>query len=102
MLPPCSGIGRRRTTDLRTVVSAIRYQSQTGCPWRKLPPEFQPWNTVYGYFHTWCHDGTLRKLRPVLNSLRASANDSTPRRLGPPPVRLNPDRETFACRTAGK
>lgn len=67
LLPEPSALGRRRSTDPRRVVAAIRYQWRTGCPWRKLPPEFQPWPTIYGYVAAWRRDGTLRKLRPLLD-----------------------------------
>jgi transposase len=67
LLPAPSVLGRRRSTDPRKVVAAIEYQWRTGCPWRKLPPEFQPWPTIYGYVSAWRRDGTLRKLRPLLD-----------------------------------
>jgi putative transposase len=93
VLPPAQAIGRRRTTDLRRVVSAIQHHWRTGCPWRKLPAEFQPWNTAYGYFRAWCHDGTLRKLRPLLSSPKSlnEPRDLPSERSLPP--KLNPLRD---------
>ncbi len=67
LLPERATLGRRRSTDPRKVVAAIEYQWRTGCPWRKLPAEFQPWPTIYGYVSAWRRDGTLRKLRPLLD-----------------------------------
>ena len=45
-----SPLGRPRKTNLRAVVEAILYVLRAGCPWRMLPWEFPPWQTVYGYF----------------------------------------------------
>ena len=41
-MPPQHRLGRRRTTDLRSVVEAIFYISATGCQWRMLPKDFPP------------------------------------------------------------
>ena len=45
-----SPLGRPRKTNLRAVVEAILYVLRAGCPWRMLPSDFPPWQTVYGYF----------------------------------------------------
>ena len=42
--------GRKRTTDLREVLNAIRYMVRSGCEWRMLPIHFPPWQTVYWWF----------------------------------------------------
>lgn len=36
--------------SLRTVFDAIFYLLRTGCPWRYLPADFPPWQTVYYHF----------------------------------------------------
>ncbi|PSP36110.1 MAG: hypothetical protein BRC57_03405, partial [Cyanobacteria bacterium QS_8_48_54] len=55
-----SGLLRRRfpvgaapQDHLRAVVEAILYVLRAGCPWRMLPSDFPPWQTVYGYFRRW-------------------------------------------------
>src|ERR1700730_16247838 len=50
LLPRPAKRGRRRTTDLREVVNAIRYLVRSGCGWRMLPIHFPPWQTVYWWF----------------------------------------------------
>jgi transposase len=35
--------------DLRRIMDAILYVDRTGIPWRYLPHDFAPWETVYGY-----------------------------------------------------
>ncbi|QDT36699.1 transposase [Stratiformator vulcanicus] len=72
LLPAEPARGRHRTTDVRSVVEAIHYRWQTGCPWRQLPQKFPPWPTVYTYFRAWLRDGTLRSLREVLKPPRPS------------------------------
>ena len=49
--------GRPRKTNLRAVVEAILYVLRAGCPWRMLPSDFPPWQTVYGYFRRWRDNG---------------------------------------------
>src|SRR5689334_18278186 len=36
--------------SLRAVLDAIFYLLHTGCPWRYLPADFPPWQTVYYHF----------------------------------------------------
>lgn len=65
--------GRRRSTRLRQMVSAIFHLLQAGCRWRMLPRNFPPRSTVYGYFRAWIaggvradvHDGLHRRTRDL-------------------------------------
>ena len=50
LLPKPGRTGRRRRTDLREVLNAIRYLARTGCGWRMLPHDFAKWQTVYWWF----------------------------------------------------
>src|SRR5271169_139813 len=50
LLPQPAKRGRKRATDLREVVNAIRYMVRSGCEWRMLPIHFPPWQTVYWWF----------------------------------------------------
>jgi transposase len=50
LLPQPERRGRKRETDLREVVNAIRYLVRSGCGWRMLPIHFLPWQTVYWWF----------------------------------------------------
>ncbi|MDF9808228.1 transposase [Streptomyces sp. HB372] len=43
-------IGRPPEHDLHRIMDAIRHVDRTGIPWRYLPHDFAPWETVYGYF----------------------------------------------------
>jgi putative transposase len=46
-LPPLSHRGRPRTHPLRQIFDTIFYVVRTGCPWRYLPSNFPPWQTVF-------------------------------------------------------
>lgn len=46
----------------RRILDATLWILRTGSPWRDLPEEFGPWETVYGRFRRWCRDGTWEKI----------------------------------------
>jgi len=49
------------------VVEGIVYRYRTGIPWRDLPAEFGPWQTVWKRHHRFTTDGTWdRVLTEVL------------------------------------
>lgn len=62
-------IGRPPEHDLREIMNAILYVDRTGVQWRYLPHDFPPWQTCYGYFAKWQHDGVFTRLTGVLRSL---------------------------------
>src|ERR687898_1561999 len=65
-LPAPKGYGRPRTHDLREIFNAIFYVLKSGCPWRLLPKDFPPWETVYWWFRRWRMDGTFERLNASL------------------------------------
>ncbi len=72
--PPASG-GRRRETDMREVVNAIRYLLATGCGWRGLPPLFPNRSTVRHYYDQW----RQTEIWPHMTSVReAEDGQATP------------------------
>lgn len=60
------GRGRRRHSDTRAVVNALRYRLRTGCQWRLLPREYPDWRLVYYYFKQWTRGGTLERVQATL------------------------------------
>ncbi|MFD3663540.1 IS5 family transposase [Streptomyces sp. NPDC058659] len=58
-------VGRRKLID------GIRWRVRIGAPWRDLPREYGPWQTVYGLFRRWQRDGTWSVL---LTKLQAQAD----------------------------
>ena len=49
-MPKSAKRGRRRSTDFREIINAVRYLVRSGCGWRMLPIHFGPWKTVYWWF----------------------------------------------------
>jgi putative transposase len=65
-IPPETGGGRHRDTDMRQVVNGILYLLRSGCSWRMLPKDFPPYTTVYEYYSRWRKDGTVIRLHDAL------------------------------------
>jgi len=59
--PPRELGGRPRTSD-RLILDAILYLLWAGCPWRALPQEFGPWQTVYDRFAEWRSAGVFEQI----------------------------------------
>ncbi len=65
-LPPPDRRGRPKTHATREVLDAVFYVLKSGCPWRLLPRDFPPWETVYWWFGRWRADGTFERLNAEL------------------------------------
>ena len=52
----------RPQRDPRVIVDGILWILRTGSPWRDLPEEFGPWQTVWRLFDKWNSDGTLNAI----------------------------------------
>jgi transposase len=66
-LPPEKGAMGRPAKPHRPVVEGIIYRYRAGIPWRDLPVDFGPWQTVWKRHHRWSADGTWdRVLAEVL------------------------------------
>ncbi len=66
LIPPAKPGGRKRSVDVRAVVSAIFYRTKTGCQWRQLPRDFPPWGTVAGYYRIWRRAGVWQTIHDTL------------------------------------
>ena len=44
------------------MVTAMWFVLRTGCPWRDVPPQFGPWNSVYTRWRRWCASGLWAKI----------------------------------------
>ena len=62
-------IGRPPRHDLRSVLDAILSADRTGIPWRYLPREYPPCQTVYYYFARWPQDGVFEQPSGLLRRL---------------------------------
>jgi len=71
VLPPVKGPMGRPVTPHRKAVEGAVYRLRTGVPWRDLPSEFGPWQTVWRRHYRFCLDGTWDK---VLSFLQVEAD----------------------------
>lgn len=65
-IPPPKKRGRPRSHSVRELLDAVFYILKSGCPWRMLPREFPPWETVYCWFRRWRLDGTWERLNAAV------------------------------------
>ena len=72
MLPKPSQRGRPQT-DRRRVLDAIFYILKGGIPWRLLPANFPPWQTVYHIFRQWILNHTWEVLNTCLRTFCRAA-----------------------------
>ncbi|WP_199853759.1 IS5 family transposase [Plantactinospora sp. BB1] len=75
MLPGQKWMGRPEKHPRRAVVDAILYVLRTGCPWRYLPADFPPWQTVYGHFKRWNKRGVTERILAELREQVRLAHD---------------------------
>jgi transposase len=68
LLAPTTRRGRPRKHDLWLVLNAILYILRGGEPWRLLPHEYPPWQSVYDHFRRWCQRGTWRSINDALRT----------------------------------
>jgi len=57
----------RTGADNRLFVEAVLWIARTGVPWRDLPPEFGPWNSVFRRFSRWADKGVWQKIFATLS-----------------------------------
>jgi transposase len=62
LLPVGSKPGRPPKWSRRQLIDGIRWRVRVGAPWRDVPPEYGPWQTVYGLFRRWQRNGTWQRL----------------------------------------
>ncbi len=71
LLPGSVGRPGRPFRDHRQVIEGVLYRLRTGVPWRDLPVEFGPWQTVWKRHARFSRDGTWDA---VLTRLLAEAD----------------------------
>jgi putative transposase len=54
--------------DDRNFVEAVLWWRRAGAPWRDLPAEFGPWQTVFNRFDRWSKKGKWDRLFRVLRT----------------------------------
>jgi len=66
LLPGKTGDRGRSGTNNRLFVEAVLWVARTGSPWRDLPSEFGPWNSVYVRFARWSDKDVWQNIFAVL------------------------------------
>ena len=61
-LPTSAGRRGRPWRDHRRTLEAILWRYRTGCPWRDLPAEFGPWQTLWKRHRRWTTDGVYPRI----------------------------------------
>ena len=61
-MPSNEGKSGRRFGDHRLILEGIAWRFRTGSPWRDLPADFGPWQTVWKRHHRWSLDGTYDEM----------------------------------------
>ena len=62
LLPSSQGRRGRRWSDHRRILEGICWRYRTGSPWRDVPREFGPWQTVWKRHFRWSTDGTYQQM----------------------------------------
>jgi putative transposase len=57
LVPGKEGDKGRHGEDNRLFVDAVLWLARAGAPWRDLPKEFGPWNSVFQRFRRWAKKG---------------------------------------------
>ena len=65
-LPLPNETGRPWGWPLREIVNAIFYVLRSGCPWRQMPSDLPPWETVYRWFGAWRDDCLFERINHAL------------------------------------
>jgi putative transposase len=66
LIPGKKGDRGRPAANNRRFVEAVIWIARTGSPWRDLPVEFGPWNTVYIRFARWSDKSVWHNIFAVL------------------------------------
>lgn len=61
-----SGMGRPPKAANRDFLNAVLWKVRTGVPWRDLPRDYGPWETVYGRFRRWAVAGHFERIFAAL------------------------------------
>ena len=81
VLEPCCRPGKKpgrpRKWSLRQLIDGIRWRTRTGSPWRDVPEQYGPWQSVYGLFRRWQLDGTWAVIVLALQALADDARHVT-------------------------
>ncbi|MFD4291876.1 IS5 family transposase [Rhodococcus sp. NPDC058505] len=73
MLPRGKKAGRPPKWTKRQLIDGIRWRIRTGAPWRDVPAQYGPWQTIYGLFRRWQRAGVWASILTRLQALADAA-----------------------------
>jgi transposase len=65
-LPKPCATGRPREWPMREILNGIFYVVRARCPWRLLPKDLPPRETIYRWFAAWRDDGRFERMNHAL------------------------------------
>jgi transposase len=77
LLPAVSVLGRPPKWPRRQLIDGMRWRIRVGSPWRDVPAEYAPWQTIYGLFRRWQRDGTWDTILAGLQTVADAAGRIT-------------------------
>ncbi|MEU1432179.1 IS5 family transposase [Nocardia sp. NPDC005746] len=69
LLPRGKKAGRPPKWSRRQLIDGIRWRTRVGAPWRDVPVEYGPWQTIYGMFRRWQRAGNWVFILKLLQAL---------------------------------
>jgi hypothetical protein len=67
LLPPQKPATGRPAHDHRQVLRGILWVARTGAPWREVPPDFGPWETIHSRYRRWRREGLWPRIIAALH-----------------------------------
>ncbi len=71
--PAASSQDDHRNGPDAQLIDGIRWRTRVGCPWRDVPAEYGPWQTVYGVFRRWQRAGRWQVILKLLQAFADAA-----------------------------
>ena len=68
LLPPQRAGRGRPAKDHRPIINGLLWLDRTGAPWRDLPAEYGPWQTVAARFYRWRRAGVWDRVLAALQT----------------------------------
>jgi hypothetical protein len=66
-LPPQKPAIGRPAHDHRAILEGILWIARTGAPWREVPTEFGPWETIHSRYRRWRKEGLWPQIIAALH-----------------------------------
>ena len=73
LLPAAPVRGRPPKWTRRQLIDGIGWRIRIGAPWRDVPAEYAPWQTIYGLFRRWQREGTWQKILAAVQAVADAA-----------------------------